>query len=59
MTNITNTLTRWRGYLYINGSKTHDAIVSSQNKEAILQYALTMVDENDEYKIVVRKVKEK
>ena len=50
---------RWRGYLYINGSKTHDAIVSSQNKEAILQYALTMVDENDEYKIVVRKVKEK
>lgn len=49
---------RWRGYLYINGSKTYDAIVSSQNKEAILQYALTMVDEDDEYRIVVQKVKE-
>lgn len=49
---------RWRGYLYINGSKTYDAIVSSQNKQAILQYVLTMVDEDDEYKVVVKKVKE-
>lgn len=58
MTNNTDTLTRWRGYLYINGSKTYDAIVSSQNKQAILQYVLTMIGEDDEYKVVVKKVKE-
>ena len=26
---------RWRGYLYINGSKTYDAIISSKDKFAI------------------------
>lgn len=50
---------RWRGYLYINGSKTYDAIVSSPDKFAIMQYVMTMVDDNDDFRIIVQKVKEK
>lgn len=50
---------RWRGYLYINGSKTYDAIISSKDKFAIMQYVATMVDDNDDFRIVVQKVKEK
>lgn len=42
---------RWRGYLYINGSKTYDAIVSSPDKFAIMQYVATMVDDNDDFRI--------
>lgn len=49
---------RWRGYLYINGSKTPDAFISSPDKFAIMQYVATMVDDNDDFKIVVQKVKE-
>lgn len=49
---------RWRGYLYMNGSKTYDAIVSSTDKLRIMQYVATMVDDNDDFKIVVQKVKE-
>ena len=52
MTNITNTLTRWRGCLYINGSKTYDAIISSTDKFAIMQYVMTMVDDNDDFRII-------
>lgn len=50
---------RWRGYLYINGSKTYDAIMISPDKFAIMQYVMTMVDDNDDFRIVVKKVKEK
>lgn len=49
---------RWRGYLYINGSKTYDAIVYSKDKFAIMQYVMTMVDDNDDFRIVVQKVKD-
>lgn len=49
---------RWRGYLYINGSKTYDAIISSTDKFAIMQYVATMVDDNDDFRIVVKKVKD-
>ena len=49
---------RWRGYLYINSSKTYDAITSSPDKLAILYYVMTMVDDNDDFKIVVQKVKD-
>lgn len=49
---------RWRGYLYINGSKTYDAIISSPDKFAIMQYVMTMVGDNDDFKIVVQKVKD-
>lgn len=49
---------RWRGYLYINGRKTYDAIISSPNKFAIMQYVMTMVDDNDDFRIVVQKVKD-
>lgn len=49
---------RWRGYLYINGSKTYDAIVSSPDKFAIMQYVMTMVNDNDDFRIVVQKVKD-
>lgn len=48
---------RWRGYLYINGSKTYDAIISNKDKFAIMQYVMTMVDDNDDFRIVVKKVK--
>lgn len=58
MTNSTNSPIRWRGYLYINGSKTYDAIASSPDKFAILQYVMTMVGDNDDFRIVVQKVKE-
>lgn len=59
MTNITNTPTRWRGYLYINGSKIPDAVISSPtDKFAIMQYVVTMVDDNDDFRIVVQKAKE-
>lgn len=34
---------RWRGYLYINGSKTYDAIISSPNKFAIVDRFLTSI----------------
>lgn len=49
---------RWRGYLYINGSKTYDAIVSSPDKFAIMQYVITMVGDNDDFRIMVQKVNE-
>lgn len=49
---------RWRGYLYINGSKTYDAIVSSTDKFAIMQYVMTMVNDNDDFRIVVQKAKD-
>lgn len=49
---------RWRGYLYINGSKTYDAITSNPDKFAVMQYVMTMVDDNDDFKIVVQKVKD-
>jgi hypothetical protein len=49
---------RWRGYLYINGSKTYDAIISSKDKFAIMQYVMTMVDDNDDFRVVVQKVKD-
>ena len=49
---------RWRGYLYINGSKTYDAIVSSPDKFAIMQYVITMVGDNDDFRIMVQNDKE-
>ena len=50
---------RWRGYLYINGSKTPDAVISSPtDKFAIMQYVMTMGGDNDDFRIVVQKVKE-
>lgn len=50
---------RWRGYLYINGSKTPDAVISSPtDKFAIMQYVMTMVDDNDDFRIVVQKIKD-
>ncbi len=49
---------RWRGYLYINGSKTCDGIISSKDKFAIMQYVMTMVDDNDDFRVVVQKVKD-
>ena len=49
---------RWRGYLYINGSKMPDAVISSSTEKfAIMQYVATMVDDNDDFRIVVQKVK--
>lgn len=49
---------RWRGYLYINRSKKYDAITSSPDKLAIMHYVMTMVDDNDDFRVVVQKVKE-
>lgn len=49
---------RWRGYLYINGSKTYDAIISSPDKFAIMQYVMSMVGDNDDFRIVVQKAKD-
>jgi hypothetical protein len=49
---------RWHDYLYINGSKIPDAVIlSPTDKFAIMQYVATMVDDNDDFRIVVQKVK--
>lgn len=51
---------RWHAELYIGKSRTADAIFSSESKfsaiHGIIPYVLSMVGDDEEYKIVVKKI---